>query len=251
MNVELIDGPDDPEETICRAARNDYMTSYVGDMDFADVMEPVDGDTLEEKQRHLIETTLLKHGHFGPFEHPHFTFAVEGVSRVTMAQLTRHRHVSFDVQSLRYTAPDADEIKRIQRESDFGAMEQFVVVPPTISDAVSDDGVHAKHRYLQSQAGQFMSYALMFDRLKDDGVPPKSAKEDARFLLPMGTKVNIVFTVNARMLMHIGDMRAAGDAQWEIRELTERVLDIAEGELPITMAYYDAEMKGRVNRLAP
>jgi thymidylate synthase (FAD) len=75
--------------------------------------------------------------------------------------------------------------------------------------------------------------------------------EDARFVLPIGTKVNMVFSLNARMLMHVADMRAAADAQWEIRTLTESVLDLASEWCPITFEHYESEMKHRKNRLAP
>lgn len=78
-----------------------------------------------------------------------------------------------------------------------------------------------------------------------------TAPENARMVLPIGTKVNMVFTLNARTLMHIADMRAAADAQWEIRELTEKVLEKAEEWMTMTFAYYNAEMKNRKNRLAP
>ena len=33
--------------------------------------------------------------------------------------------------------------------------------------------------------------------------------EDARFVLPIRTKVNMVMSMNARMLMHVADMRVA------------------------------------------
>ena len=75
--------------------------------------------------------------------------------------------------------------------------------------------------------------------------------EDARFVLPIGTEVNMVMSMNVRMLMHVADMRAVADAQWEIREMTQKVLDLAREWCPITFEYYDAEMKNRKNRLAP
>lgn len=105
MRIEVVEATERPEELACRAARNDYMTEWIGDKSFEEVMESVDGDGLEEKKENLI-THLIRRGHYGPFEHPHITFAIEGVSRITMAQITRHRHASFDVQSLRYTEPE-------------------------------------------------------------------------------------------------------------------------------------------------
>lgn len=41
-------------------------------------------------------------GHDSVIEHVSFTFRISGVSRVLLAQLTRHRIASFSVQSQRY-----------------------------------------------------------------------------------------------------------------------------------------------------
>ena len=77
------------------------------------------------------------------------------------------------------------------------------------------------------------------------------APEDARFVLPIGTGVNVVMSMNARMLMHVADMRAAADAQWEIRQMTEQILDLAREWSPTTFDHYEDSMKNRKNRLAP
>jgi thymidylate synthase (FAD) len=223
------------------------MSEFVGDLSFDEVMGTTDGETLEDKQETLIHH-LLDHGHFGPFEHPHATFAIEGVSRSCMAQLTRHRHVSFDVQSMRYVAFDDVDPEDVRE----GAM---VVVPPSATDpdwvgrnqqasGVDEEDAERREEIFKDSVE---SAVESYQELLDLGMPP----EDARFVLPIGTKVNIVMTLNARMLMHVADMRAAADSQWEIRELTEKVLELAERWCPITFAYYNQEMKGRKNRLAP
>jgi len=247
MEVTRLEATEDPEELICQAARNDYMEGYVGELSFEEVMEEVEGETIDDRMTTLIHH-LLEHGHFGPFEHPHATFAIRGISRSCMAQLTRHRHVSFDVQSMRYVSFDDVDPAEV-REG------EMVVVPPSASDpdwvgrnqsAGSVDEGTAKRReqlFRDTIENAFESY----QELLDLGMPP----EDARFVLPIGTKVNVVMSMNARMLMHVADMRAAADAQWEIREMTEAVLDLAAEWCPTTFEYYESEMKNRKNRLAP
>ncbi|MFC7134904.1 MULTISPECIES: FAD-dependent thymidylate synthase [Salinibaculum] len=247
MQVQLLEATEDPERLICQGARNDYMGEFVGDLPFEEVMGTTDGETIEDKQATLIHH-LLDHGHFGPFEHPHATFAIEGVSRSCMAQLTRHRHVSFDVQSMRYVSFDDVDPADV-REG------EMVVIPPSATDpdwvgrnqkrgSVDEADVERREEiFTDTIANAVESY----QELLDLGMPP----EDARFVLPIGTKVNIVMTMNARMLMHVADMRAAADAQWEIREMTERVLDIAKEWCPITFEHYEQEMRNRKNRLAP
>jgi len=247
MKVQLLEATEDPEQLICQAARNDYMADFVGETPFDEVMETTGGDTLAEKQETLIHH-LLEHGHFGPFEHPHATFAIKGISRSCMAQITRHRHVSFDVQSMRYVSFDEVDPADVRDG-------EMVVVPPSATDPdwvgrnqdsgpVDEETAQRREElYRDTIENAFESY----QELLETGMPP----EDARYVLPIGTKVNMVMSMNARMLMHVADMRAAADAQWEIRTMTEDILDLATEWCPITFEYYDEEMKNRKNRLAP
>ncbi|SDE72976.1 FAD-dependent thymidylate synthase [Halorientalis regularis] len=247
MEVELLEATDDPERLICKGARNDYMEAYVGDLSFEEIMDTVEGETTADKMETLIGH-LLDHGHFGPFEHPQATFAVKGISRSCMAQITRHRHVSFDVRSMRYVSfddVDPDDVRA----------GEMVVTPPSATDpdwvgrnqqsgAVGEETAEKREEVFQEAVADAVE---SYQELLDLGMPP----EDARFVLPIGTEVNMVMSMNVRMLMHVADMRAAADAQWEIRELTERVLDLASEWCPITFEYYEEHMKNRKNRLAP
>lgn len=247
MNVRLLEATENPEEVICRAARNDYMSEFNADLSFAETMADVDGYDLAEKKQTLI-SHLLTHGHFGPFEHPQATFAIEGVSRSCMAQITRHRHVSFDVQSMRYVAFDDVDPADVERG-------ELVVTPPSAVDpdwigrnqkrgAVDETTVEERERVFRQSIRRSVED---YQELLELGMPP----EDARFVLPIGTKVNLIMSMNPRMLMHVADMRAAADSQWEIREMTEQVLDLATEWCPLTLTYYEENMKGRKNRLAP
>ena len=247
MEVKLLEATENPEELICQAARNDYMSDFVGEQSFEEVMESVEGDDLEAKKETLIGH-LLSHGHYGPFEHVQATFAVKGISRSCMAQITRHRHVSFDVQSMRYVAFD-------DVDPDDVAEGELVVTPPSASDpdwvgrnqksgAVDAETVEKREEIFRKSVTRSVRE---YQELLDLGMPP----EDARFVLPIGTGVNMVMSMNARMLMHVADMRAAADAQWEIRGLTEDVLDLAADWCPVTFEYYEENMKNRKNRLAP
>jgi len=130
-----------------------------------------------------------------------------------------------------------------------------LVVPPSATDpdwvgrnqetGPVDEETAAEREQLfrETIANSFEAY----QELLEYGMPP----EDARYVLPIGTKVNMVMSMNARMLMHVADMRAAADAQWEIRQMTRDVLDLAAEWCPITFGYYEEEMKNRKNRLAP
>lgn len=270
MKVELLNATPNPEETICTAARNDYSEEYVGNQSFEETMETVDGDTLEEKKETLI-AHLLGRGHYGCFEHPQATFGIKGVSRSCMAQLTRHRHVSFDVRSQRYVdftgadpgelvvmPPSATDMNAGNRDPNSKSTDEiceaaFGKSQEALQDELDEDDMdYSVQEWIERERQHAFEESIRvsvekYNRLRDLGMAP----EDARFVLPIGSKVNIVMSLNVRMLLHVADLRAAGDAQHEIREMTERVLDEAAEWCPITFDYYEENMRGRKNRLAP
>ncbi len=242
MNVEIIEATPNPDELICRAARNDYGENAVGD--FEQIMEGIDGGNIEEKKENLIGK-LADRGHFGCFEHPTVSFAIQGVSRALMAQLARHRHVSFDIMSMRYVEidePDVYEFPGIDDAEPTGRGADFA---DNVQEHCSKENIKESRRKAFQESIE-LSYDA-YEELLDVGVAP----EHARMILPIGTKVNIVATMNVRTLLHIADMRAAADAQKEIRDMTEELLELAEEWCPIAIGYYTENLQGRKNRLSP
>ncbi len=64
-----------------------------------------EGTDADRLFRHIVRS-----GHSSTLEHISFTFAIEGVSRALLAQLTRHRvGFSFSVQSQRYVRMGSDD----------------------------------------------------------------------------------------------------------------------------------------------
>ncbi len=240
MEIEIIEATDNPDELMCRAARNDYGADATADIE--EVLEDVKGDTIEEKKEHLI-TKLLGRGHYGVCEHPTVTFSIRGVSRSLMAQLTRHRQASFDIMSMRYCEIEEPKVYEFPGIDDANPTGRGAEFDETLT-GTEDEIAYARRRIFQdSVQNSYESY----QELLDHGVAP----EHARMVLPIGTKVNIVMTVNVRSLLHIADMRAAGDAQQEIQDMTEELLEKAEEWCPIAIGHYREEMKGRKNRLSP
>lgn len=255
MKIQVLEKTENPEEQVCIAARNDYSDEFVGEVEsFAELMADVPGDSLGEKKAGFLKR-LLKKGHYGPFEHPHITYMVKGVSRSLMAQITRHRHVTFDVQSQRYvdfSDKDADEL--IVMPSSIEDVDEGNRDPDkkSLDEIINNHSTADSQEELEDVRELIFSHSIeqsvnAYKELTNLGVPP----EDARFVLPIGSKVNMVFTLNARMLMHVADMRAQADAQWEIRQMTGRVLNEAEEWMPNAFAYYRDEMIHRKNRLSP
>ena len=56
-------------------------------------------------------------------------------------------------------------------------------------------------------------------------IAEKKAIEDARFVLPNACDTKMIMTVNARSLLNFFRHRCCNRAQWEIRELADKMLE--------------------------
>jgi thymidylate synthase (FAD) len=141
-------------------------------------------------------------GHHSVIEHAVFTFSVHGVSRALTHQLVRHRIASFSQQSQRYVSMS----------------QASYVTPPSIA---ADAG--AVKRYQELMQDIWKAYEEL------GGLVPK---EDARYVLPNSCHTNIVITMNARELWHFFSLRCCNRAQWEIREMAQRMMEICQEVSP-------------------
>jgi thymidylate synthase (FAD) len=231
MDVSVLAQTDHPDRLAVACGRGDYMADSLVDVDVSDdsdmdaVVDAVSIDhtfshldtvntELDEKVANMIHK-FINRGHWGVFEHPTITVAVEGISRSCMAQLTRHRHISFDVQSMRYV--------KFKNAS--------YVTPPSLASK--------EKTYDFEQAMSIDAYQTAVD----SDIP----KEDARMMLPIGTKVNLTMTLNLRTLFHVANLRAKANAQWEIRSLTEQLLGEARNWAPISMALFDEQTPMKIS----
>ena len=67
-----------------------------------------------------------------------------------------------------------------------------------------------------------------YHALLEAGVPA----EDARYLLPNAAETKIVITMNVRELLHFFRLRCCNRAQWEIRDMAHRMLELARPTAP-------------------
>ena len=237
IEVVVVRQTGDPEWLVCQAARGDYSKIPPWEMSLEDMMKTVKGNGLDEKKRTLL-TKLLLSGHWGPWEHPTITFGISNMSRVTLAQLTRHRIASFDIQSQRYVKMSI----------------ATNAIPPSITadEVVSRQGgkrefkKSAADRLWLFQASLAKSY-LAYQELIRAGVPA----EDARYVLPNAQLIHGTMTVNARSLMHIIALRSFGDAQWEIKELADQLLELAKEWMPITFRLFETHQMKKRSVIAP
>lgn len=181
MDVTVMSATEDPIDNISLAAGNCY-----------------DKHNVSEKRIR----SCVKSGHTSIIEHAYITFKIAGVSRSMLAQITRHRLMSFCVQSQRYC-----------RYNLVG--NDWYVMPDKIADASAD--VQASFRASMAES------ASTYMALLEGGMKP----EDARYVLPEATKTDIVCSMNARELYNFLSLRLSPRASAEIHKCAEAMMDAA------------------------
>lgn len=194
MQVELLYHTPDPERAIATAARLCYAP--VGAKELMETISP-------ERVASVL-STIMAGGHFSTLEHASYTFAIDGVSRALTHQLVRHRLASFNQQSQRYVK-FKDGIE--------------VIKPDTIANDEKTNAIFDGAMQAAEQA---------YADLVELGIPA----EDARFVLPNAAETKIVVTMNVRELLHFFELRCCKRAQWEIRELACKMLDLVRPSAP-------------------
>ena len=144
---------------------------------------------------------LYRNGHHSVFEHIYFTFKIEGISRACSHQLVRHRHCSFTQRSQRYCLED-----------DFQT-----IYPKSIKAIDTKEGYDALMKYITE----------CYTELVALNVP----NEDARYVLPNACTTSLYLSCNLRELIHIANERLCSRAQWEIRELVQKMVALIDPKL--------------------
>jgi thymidylate synthase (FAD) len=196
--VRLLSHTPDPEGVVARATKLCYSSLGIEDLQ----------RTLDGKDRDRLLAKVISMGHHSVLEHASFTFGVEGASRVMTHQLVRHRLASYSQQSQRYVQL-ADSLP--------------VVIPESIR---GEDGAAEKFREHCKRSFE------LYREMCDEGIPA----EDARYLLPSATKTNIIVTMNGSELRHFFRLRCCESAQWEIRDVAEKMMGIVKPLAPAIFA---------------
>lgn len=193
MKVKLVAYTKDPEQVVTAAIRQCY--SSIG---ASELKKKTDKETRERLIRQVIAS-----GHTSTLEHASFTFAIEGISRVTEIQMIRHRLASFSIQSGRY-------VKR--KGAKF-------VIPVKIK---ADREILKKYKKILAMTQN------LYEEMVERGIPA----EDARYLQPQSLEIKAVITMNARELLHFFNLRCCRRAQWEIQELANKMLGLVKRVAP-------------------
>jgi len=155
---------------------------------------------------------IIEQNHFSVMEHGSVTFYAEGVSRSLLAELTRHRHLSFSVVSQRYV--DANALDTIY--------------PPIVAELATAEKSSAWNEVNdileEATDSAKIAYNALVTIFLIQGYKRKEAREAARAVLPNMMDTPMVVTGNIRAWRDVLSKRYHIAADREIQGFAEEVL---------------------------
>ncbi len=177
---------------------------------------------------------LLSKGDGSVFEHVNYGFIVTGVSRSLTHELVRHR------AGFAYS-------QRSQRFVDEGEAP-FVVPPALLGDREgTEKGRKILEEALEKASKSYDELVAELEKaMPKEDFPTwsdrrKAIRQAARAVLPNATETKIFVTANVRAWRHFIEMRGAAYADWEIRRLALKILDILRDEAPLLFSDFTVE----------
>ncbi|MCP4544471.1 MAG: FAD-dependent thymidylate synthase [Chloroflexi bacterium] len=158
----------------------------------------------------------IREGHESLIEHASATFEINGISRAATHQLVRHRLASYSQESQRYVSMSDPEW----------------VLPPAVAD-------NPEAKAIWDEFSEQVK--TTYQALRELGV----RKEDARFALPNAAVTRIIVTMNFRELLHLFKIRISRAAQWEIRDMCVRMLELVHPIAPAVFGDLREELKAQ------
>ena len=182
--MSIQDASTDAETLLTMAGRNCYRSFHRPNEATYD-----DADYLRR--------TLFDRGHFSIAEHATATLYFTGVSRAFLTELTRHRHLSFSVESQRF----------------INANDANIVMPPAMRYLDEESKENFLWRVDESIT-DYKNAQTILNRL-----PKKQRNEAARALLPNAVETRMVVTGNLRCWHEVIQRRTQPDADAEMQEV--------------------------------
>ena len=196
--MSIQDSSTDAETLLTMAGRNCYRSFHRPNEATYD-----DADYLRR--------TLGDQGHWSISEHATATLYFTGVSRAFLTELTRHRHLSFSVESQRF----------------INANDANVVMPPAMRYLDEE----SKEKFLWRVDESITDYKDAQTVL--NYLPKKQRNEAARALLPNAVETRMVVTGNLRAWHEVIERRTQPDADAEIQEVMRMAREALHTVSPI------------------
>jgi len=179
-------------------------------------------DKISDESAVRFVKMLRDRGHESVLEHSAMTVEFNDVSRGFTHELVRHRLASFTQESTRYV--DESNFRVVippDKDKDEKLVELEINDPVGITPRI--------YRFRVSFQEWVNLNEQMYQGLRKAGWVP----QDARQVLPIGIKSQIVITCNFREWRHIFELRCGKSAHWEIRRVMLNLLKDVKKQLPV------------------
>ncbi len=265
--VTLRNAPDVPYDGAIAAARTCYSPRVIAPAEVTD------------RQREQIGKLTYEGGHHTVYQHAHFEFGLENVSRqLVWSVLHSHPFYNSEQQSQRYVklgeprafVPPLDgEAREVYERAVLDAWASYGRLAALLKDDTFR--ILKQLRYVTPRASAERLKAIERDA-------EKKAIEVARYVIPLAAFTAMVHTVSGITLYRLWRMAGTGDAPWETRRVVAAMVDavrahdpqfverfaiapldpaeVPEAALPRPMAgadafarRFDASLGGRTSRL--
>lgn len=212
LSVEVLSCTTNPQTLVWQAAHQCISSEPVSPC--CSLSETKAGISVVE---HLLAGNR---GHYSPLEQPCLSLRVAYAPHSLMQQFRTHRHLSFSVQSFRYTSSQFFRY----------ATEETAVNPEALD------------RLFYFRSPLWQDYELAHDackRYKLDVEERELLPEDARGRLPFDLRQHFVVGGNLRAWWHVLDLRLKPDTQPEFQQLALQVQEVLRGWVPQLQEWYD------------
>ncbi|ACV64592.1 thymidylate synthase, flavin-dependent [Desulfofarcimen acetoxidans DSM 771] len=162
----------------------------------------------QSKESIDVVSRVWNSGHRSIARHGMASFLVEGVSQSLLRQLSRHPHINLTVKSSRFC--NMDEVNN--------------AVPPFIS--LTD-----RFEYNDDYETIMKIYHKWSEK---DGYNNREQRNElAKLMLPLGSTTDLVLSGNYQALYEFLQLRLCERAEWEIRQLANRLKYILSEIMPV------------------
>ena len=207
-------------------------------------------DIIASPQSKKLIKDLISSKHYAALEFDDFVFGIQGFARVTEVQMVRKRLASYLISS-----------GRVEKN---GKRVFNVVIPDDITKfnataALNPERVHLKFdnsneysltdvfHILRNTLGQpnnpFVTYTYDYKDILEfievwysEGVDKNVPEEDLRYMKPQATEFKAAIKIDAANLRNWARIRMCNRAQFEIRDLCTKMVNLAKEASPDLMA---------------
>jgi thymidylate synthase (FAD) len=158
----------------------------------------------------------IRNGHWSPFEMANMILEVS-TSRAIAQQILRHRSMSFQEFSGRYSKATSSETYEARRQD-----------VKNRQNSIDDLSQETKDWFKEQQESIWHNSLANYEEALSKGI----AKECARFLLPLNTSTKLYINATARSWVHYLQLRTKEDTQKEHRDIALKCREIFVEQFP-------------------